>query len=73
MFFFSVIDAIQMRYDDDDDDDDDKQRKAVSILTIFIIVSAQYMSVTNRQMGRNCRSPGPSLGDMTLYHGPRAL
>ena len=23
MFFFSVIGAIQMRYDDDDDDDDD--------------------------------------------------
>jgi len=24
MFFFSVIGAIQMRYDDDDDDDDDE-------------------------------------------------
>jgi len=25
MFFFSVIGAIQMRYDDDDDDDDDDE------------------------------------------------
>ena len=32
MFFFSVIGAIQMRYnDDDDDDDDDDGRPTTSI------------------------------------------
>ena len=34
MFFFSVIGAIQMRYDDDDDDDDDDY-----INTQLIIIS----------------------------------
>jgi len=31
MFFFSVIGAIQMRYDDDDDDDNDVDTSSVDI------------------------------------------
>ena len=32
MFFFSVIGAIQMRYDDDDDDDDEASALHKSVL-----------------------------------------